>query len=138
MKVLTMKGKEGPFKTSTNASRRSSLINCTRGHICNVKNLMNQHYKYFSKKHIERTIHNDRNRSSKHTLHVQQARQRHFKAFAQTSYNLKKNMLAFTRFYLLKIKTKNSVHKKSQDFSLKKNATVPATDQKYIYIYCIY
>ena len=25
-----------------------------------------------------------------------------FKAFAQTSYNLKKNMLAFTRFYLLK------------------------------------
>lgn len=26
----------------------------------------------------------------------------YFKAFAQTSYNLKKNMLAFTRFYLLK------------------------------------
>lgn len=56
-----------------------------------------------------------------------------FKAFAQTSYNLKKKYAGLYKVLLAEIKT-ISVHKKSQDFSLKKG-TVPATDQKYIFFF---
>lgn len=122
MSWLWRKGKNS-LKTPTDANNLSSQENCPRGHVCNVKknktwnNTINTFVKGTHRKNYPQWPNKRSSRANIHCMYCRQGRGI-FKAFAQTSYNLKKKYAGLYKVLLAENKNKKFQFIKSHKTSV--------------------